>query len=776
VAISLAVAGGAPQVRAAPAQAGTARTAAAPAAAAPPAPAAARAAAGFVRLSGSPGAPAANPATGTLYVPVQCATAYCAGAQGHVLDIISTARCNARVTTDCRVIATANAGTGPTAVTIDQRTDTVYVMDGTGNVTVLNGARCNARVTSGCGRPVATVKVGLFPVAGVVDPVTRTLYVANLGGGFISVINIAACNARDTRGCGDKPRSITDKAGPGWLDVDVATDTVYVANSGSNTADTVSVMNGAACNGRTGTGCARTPATVTVGPVPFGLAVDQASDTIYVSNFSNIFTGSVSVFSGARCNGRVTSGCRRAPATVPTGSAPGLVAVDPALHTAFVVNSVDDTLSAINTRTCDGTVTSGCARRPPDVQATLLQGPGYGAFPNGFALDPGNGTAYVVNIGGDTVLSVTGIGRCNATDTAGCRAEAPSVPDNENVMTADPATHTIYAGNASLPQIDVINSATCHAGHRSGCSPVATIPTPHPGANVGAIDEATHTLYASDASSSGALLAINTSACTATDTAGCAAPSASVQIGAFPNVPVLDPATHTVYVSYGDSANKIAVVDAATCNATDTAGCGQTPAVVSVGAGTAFLAVSVATDTVYGANSGGNGFNGDTVSVLNGATCNAANNSGCGHLAATAKVGTGPFGIVADDAMHTLYVVNNANGDAPGTVSVLNIATCDGTHTAGCHARFPKMATGNSPLLAVLDPANGLLYVADFSSAEVTILNTARCNARVTVGCAAPPRQQAVGSNPYGIAVNPANHTVYVAQQNAPGSMAVFGA
>jgi DNA-binding beta-propeller fold protein YncE len=373
-------------------------------------------------------------------------------------------------------------------------------------------------------------------------------------------------------------------------------------------------------------------------------------------------------------------------------------------------------------------------------------------------------------------LSVTGIGRCNATDTAGCRGEAPSVPDQEFLLTADPATHTIYASNANLPQIDVIDSAACHAGHLSGCAPVARIPTPHAAAKVGAIDEATHTLYAADQSSSGTLLAINTAACNAADTSGCAAGAASVKIGAFPNPPVLDPATHTIYVSYGANDDMVAVVNAATCNATDTAGCGQVPAVASVGAGTKGLAVSVATDTVYGANSGGNGSGGDTVSVLNGATCNAGDTSGCGHLAATAKVGGTPFGIVADDAAHTLYVVNNQDGDAPGTVSVLNIATCNGTHTAGCAARFPTMATGNSPRLAVLDPASGLLYVTDHSSAQLTVLNTARCNAQVTSGCADPPQQQAVESAPFGIAVSPDNHTVYVTQVQAPGPMAVIAA
>ena len=151
-----------------------------------------------------------------------------------MVDLINTARCNPQVTSGCRVVATARVGTAPMAVAIDNQTGTVYVVNGTSNtVSVLNGARCNAHVTVGCGQPVATVKVGKFPAAAVINPATQTLYVGNLGGGTISVINAANCNARVTRGCGQPPRTVTDKDGPAWLDVDIATDTIYAANPGT---------------------------------------------------------------------------------------------------------------------------------------------------------------------------------------------------------------------------------------------------------------------------------------------------------------------------------------------------------------------------------------------------------------------------------------------------------------------------------------------------------------------------------------------------------------
>ena len=666
-------------------------------------------------------------------------------------------------------MATARVGSAPLAAAVDEHTDTVYVTNGNdGTVSVLNGAQCNAKLARGCGTPVATIKVGGFLVAAAVNPATGTLYVASPKGD-VFVIDAAGCNAVTTRGCTQPVRKVTDNQGPAALDVDVATDTVYAVNNGSGNGDTVSVIDGASCNGNNGSGCGRAPRTITVGSGAFWAAVDQASDTVYVANNND---GTVSVINGARCNASVTTGCGSIPPTVTTGANPQFVAVDPSSGTVFAVNQGDNTLSAINTRTCNGTATSGCQHRAPNEQAAPNQDPGYNPFPNALALVPQTGSAYVVNVGGANVLSVVSVSRCDATATAGCRAEAPSVPAHEDLISADPATGTIYASNSSLPQIDVLDGATCHAGDLVRCAPVAEIPVGHPMANVGAVDDATHTLYAADPLA-GTVVVINTSTCNATNTAGCAQRPPAIKIGASPNTPVINTATQTVYVSYGSNANRVAVVNAATCNAARTAGCGQTPAVVKVGAGTAVLAVSAATDTIYAPNSGSS-FSGDTMSVINGATCNGTSHSGCSHLAATVTVGSGPYGVTVDDRTHTVYVANNADGDSPGTVSVINGATCNGTDTAGCTGHFPTMATGRSPLLAAVDTSTGIVYVTDFSSAGVSILDGARCNASLTSGCGAPPREQAVGSQPFGLAINQNTSTVYVTDTFQAGSMSIL--
>jgi DNA-binding beta-propeller fold protein YncE len=733
-----------------------------------------RTAFGSVVLDGSPGTPAANTRTGTLYVPIQCPDSFCnTDNPAHVVDVINAATCNAKVRSGCRVVARATAGTSPNAAVVDENTDTIYVTnsvtDGNdGTVSVLNGARCNARVTAGCSTPVATIKLGGFVVAAALNPATHTLYVADLKGG-VDVIDVAACSAVTTHGCAEPIRKIRDGQGPAALDIDVATGTVYAVNNGTGNGDTVSVIDGATCNGTDGSGCGQAPRTTAVGSGASWAALDEASHTVYVTNAND---GTVSVINGARCNARVPSGCGRTWPTVTAGAVPGFVAVDPSSGTAYTVNVFDDTLAVINTRTCNGTTTSGCAGRPRNEQATPHQNPGFNSFPNELALVPQTRTAYVVNVGGRDVMSVVSVSHCNATDTTGCRTEAPSVPAHEATISADPATGTIYASNTSRPQIDVLNAATCHTGNLTGCAPVAEIPVGHPMANVSAVDAATRTLYAADPTA-GTVAAINAAACNAATTTGCAQHPPVIKIGASPNTPVINPATRTLYVSYGSNANQVAVVNTATCNATRTSGCRQTPAVVKVGTGTAVLAVSTATNTIYAPNSG-TSFSGHTMSVINGATCNGSKHSGCSRLAATVTVGSGPFGVAVNDRTHTVYVVNNAFGDSPGTVSVINGATCNGTVTGGCGQRFPIMATGIAPQLAAIDAATGTIYVTDFGSAGVTVLNGSHCNATVTSGCGAPPREEAVGSEPIGLAIYPHAGTVYVIDTFRAGSMSLL--
>ncbi len=727
---------------------------------------------GSVLLSGSPGVPVANPRTNTVYVPIQCAANFCSTpAAGHAMDVIDAARCNAEVVSGCRVLATVRVGKNPLAAVLDPPTDTIYVINGSGSVSVVNGARCNAAAKSGCRRPVATVTTGGFTVAGAVDPATRTLYVANLKGAVFA-IDIARCDAITTNGCRQPVRKIIDRPGPDAIDVDIATDTVYAADGGaSGNGDTLSVIDGAQCNGSVGSGCDRAPRTVRVGTNPYWDAVDQATNTVYVANDNE---GTVSVINGARCNATVTTGCKRLPTTVSTGGGAGFVAVDEPQHTAFVGNSVDDTLSAINTKQCSGTHTAGCPKLAPAQQASSNQGPGYAQFPTQFALIPRTSSAYLLNVGGSNVLAVVDLSRCDAVNTSACRVDAPSVPqDHEYLAAIDPTTNTIYASNTTKPRIDVLSGATCRAGQLSGCTPVAEIPIDEPAAQVGAVDNTTSTLYVSGAKS---ISVINTATCNAEVTTGCSSRPATIPIGASPGIPALNPATQTLYVAFGKTGSKVAAINAATCNAHTTTGCGQTPGIVNVGAGTNQLAVSTATNTVYAPAAGPN-FSGNTVDVINGATCDATELAGCGRPAATVKVGAGPDGVAVNDLTHTVYVANNADGDTPGTVSVINDATCNGVNTSGCNSLAATVAIGRAARLVAIDTATDDIYVTDYGSAAVSIIDGSTCNATSTPGCSRPAALKAVGSEANGLAVDDSTNTVYAFTFAGPGlgATSVFG-
>jgi DNA-binding beta-propeller fold protein YncE len=766
----------------------------------------------WVHLDGSPGSPAVNAQTGTLYVPIECPTAACA-AGSNIVDVINTARCSALIASGCHVVAREVVGVDPQAVAIDEATGTIYVPDAEGETSVFSGARCNARVTSGCGVSEASVDVG--GVAAVVNPATRTLYVADPGGG-IHVIDTATCNARTPALCADWVSTVTDYAGPQAIDVDIATDTVYAVNNGWGKAGSVSVIDGGTCNGSDGIGCASAPRTIAVGNGASWDAVDQASGTVYVANQND---GTVSMINGSLCDSSVTTDCTSAPlpapshlspavvdtaaqsrsagavledaritpgicvpsrspdcvnraVAVPSGAGAAGVAVDEALHTAFVVNAEDDTLSAFDTRICNATTVSTCEDHRVRDPAGVDQLAGYNGFPNSITLLPQTDTAYLVSTHGSDVLAVVNVAQCNAVETSACRADSPSLSDPGFEATVDAATDTIYASNNSLAEIDVLNGATCDATRRSGCAPLAEIPMPDPAAAMGAIDDTTDTLYVAD-SYSNTVAVINIATCNATNVTGCAARPGSINVGAAPGSPMLNPATNTLYVPFGTSADRIAVINTATCNAEVGAGCGQRPADINVGGGTYALGVSVTTDTIYAPSGGIIGPPANTVEVISGADCNGSDHSGCGHIAATVLVGPDPYGVAVSDATETVYVAGNADGDAPGTLSMINESTCNGSDTAGCGGVLPSVGVGRGPHQVVVDGSADFVYVTDHAGAEVSELNGATCNAENTSGCGSVI-EQAVGSQPSGLAVNPDTNTVYAMTFLQAASISVF--
>jgi YVTN family beta-propeller protein len=265
------------------------------------------------------------------------------------LAVVDGRTCNAARTSGCRrPPRTIGVGKAPQFLDVDERTKTVYVANtGSNTLSVIDARRLRVR---------ATVRVGPQPFTVAVNDATGSVYVADLGAHTVSIVDGRTCNASTVSGCGRRPVAVNLGEVPGGIAINTRTDTVYV--TGQRTTD-VSVIDGRTCNARTTSGCRRKPVRVIAGAGARGIAVNEKTNTVYVANTAD---DTVSVIDGRTCNASVHSGCRRSVAFAPAGSSPRRVAIDEATDTVYVTNAGSDTVTMVNGRTCNGRVHTGCNR------------------------------------------------------------------------------------------------------------------------------------------------------------------------------------------------------------------------------------------------------------------------------------------------------------------------------------------------------------------------------------------------------------------------------
>ena len=597
------------------------------------------------------------------------------------------------------LVGSAPVGKGPSVVALDPATHTIYVANGNnanggnagGNtVSVIDARHCNAQDVSRCRGPWPTITVGNLPAGVAVDQKTDTVYVTNFGDNAVSVFNGATCNALNTSGCGQTPATVPVGPAPLGMFDDPANHTVYIANCDSScglggpSSTAVSMLDTSTCNAADLAGCPATqPPTVDVGAAPDNVDVDQATHTVYVTTIGA--HNGWAVFDASTCNATVQSGCATIGRLTGDPSGPNDAAVDPANDTLYTAN-FDNTVSAFDLRHCNASDLAGCATQKPgtvtpfplarfrarpvgrgrcpaaqrvcrrtrrttrwswSTRTYVTEATGQparhcgrrrstpGATPRGSSLDSQTQTLYTANQV-DNDVSVIDASRCNAQTTAGCRHPAPAVAiSGPGGLAADPAVHTTYV-TSGTSTVSMIDTSGCNASHPSGCAttPATAMVGDNPSAV--AVDGQTHTVYVANAGkgSSGSVSVIDAATCNATDRAGCGTPATLHVPGGKPDGIAVDAATGTIYVATITSSgpNLISVFNAATCNAAHTTGCGQTPAVLKVGHSAGgnsalSLAVDQATNTIYATNVVTNTepFRGDSVYVINGATCDAAN-------------------------------------------------------------------------------------------------------------------------------------------------------
>jgi len=621
-----------------------------------------------ISAGAGPSSLALDPATTTLYVTDAGPGGNLAG---HSVSVIDTATCNAATHAGCsQTPARLHVGPGPFDLDLNKANNTIYVGNtGNNTVSVIDGATCDASVRSGCDQHPPTVHVGTFPFAVAFDSAHDSVYVGTADGGTLSVINGATCNAIDRAGCATHPATV-HVAPPGYgttVDVfmDEANHTAYAAIDPcpcSNSASPggrglVAMLNTNTCNGIVTAGCGQRPIISSSGGFPFTVLVDTGADTVYVGLNSN----TLEILRADRCNSTSTAGCPRPLPTVAVGADPFAVAVDTVTHTAYVANIGSNSVSVVDTATCNAESAGGCRA----VAATVNVGDG----PIGVALDQATDTIYVTNVYGNTVSVIDGI-TCNASDHSGCANTPPTiaVPPGPYDAAVDQATDTVYvsADGAAPPftgdTVSVINGATCNATRTAGCDqtpPEMTLGEDNPGSP--AVDEATDTVYVPIDGSTymgDTVAVINGAICNGKVHSGCAQVPQNITVGTEPGTAAIDIATDTVYVSNVMSAT-VSVVDGATCNGMVTSGCAQIPPTVAVGLGPYGVAIDQATEAVVVTNAEYEPTSLDyTVSIIDGARCNARHRAGCGGPPKTVEVGGAPAGVAVDDHTDTAYVVN----------------------------------------------------------------------------------------------------------------------
>jgi DNA-binding beta-propeller fold protein YncE len=746
---------------------------------------------GSAPVGNGPSTLALNPATHTLYV-ANGNNDNGPNAGGNTVSVIDTRRCHVHDISNCTgPWPTITVGSLPSGVAIDQGTDTVYVTDVADNmVSVFNGGTCNAENTRGCGQTPAAVPVGLAPLELFADLANHTVYVVNYGapafGGppgdstTVSMINSATCNAADLAACPKTaPPTVDVGAAPDDVEVDQSTHTVYVTTIGA--LNGWSVFDANTCNATDQSGCA-TLGYLTGDQIgPNAAQVDTANDTLYTANYDN----TVSAFDLHQCDAADLAGCASdVPGTVTVPPGPGLgfdhvlwLAVDAPLHTVYAVYQKDDVLRVIDTNLCSGADPAGCATlNPPEIHT--------GAGPEMVRLDPQTQTLYTADEV-DNNVSVIDATRCDAQTTLGCMHPAPEVPIGSAGLAADAAVATTYVAGGTNT-VSMIDTRDCYTHHPAGCATAPATVTVGTSPVAVAVNPATHTVYVADfgADTSGTVSVFDDRTCNASHQAGCGAVSTLQVPGGNPGDIAVNAKTDTVYVATitGTGPNLISVFDGATCNAADTAGCQQTPVTLSVGdsggcpgCSALNLAIDPLTNTVYATNVilDTAPFIGNSVYVIDGATCDAENGTGCGQtpatvtIAANPPIGANPWGIAVDQATDTIYTANIADGETPGTVSMINGATCNGQNTTGCGQTPITAPAGFGAVGIATDPITDDVYTANTENASVSVIGGDTCNRLNATGCSHTPAEVAVGDYPGSIAVDPAVDTAYV--QNIEG-------
>jgi DNA-binding beta-propeller fold protein YncE len=123
-------------------------------------------------------------------------------------------------------------------------------------------------------------------------------------------------------------------------------------------------------------------------------------------------------------------------ATSTVGATPRFMTIAKATHTLYVANQNSDSLTMINTATCNARRTTGCTATWPDVQV--------GHLPYGVRVDQRTQHLYIAERGDSTVREIN-TQHCRATDQSRCaRTKIINAGGWSIIVTVDETTRTVY--------------------------------------------------------------------------------------------------------------------------------------------------------------------------------------------------------------------------------------------------------------------------------------------------------------------------------------------
>jgi DNA-binding beta-propeller fold protein YncE len=525
--------------------------------------------------------------------------------------------------------------------------------------------------------------------------------------------------------------------------------------------------------------------TVPVGLFANALIVDPVTNTVFVTNQGTAGPGTLSVIDGNSCNATNRSGCAAQPeASVNVGDGPSGIGINPVTNTIYVTNTgpgnpIPDghTVSVIDGARCRAGDLSGCSSI-----GTVPVGLG----PVNLTVDPTTNTIYL----GDTYPDTAGRGfitlingaTCDAADQAGCGSAAhPIVAVGADPIgyAVDPNNNSVYVTNASDDTVSVIDDTKCSAKRSAGCENLPPTIAVSGAPSWPVVDPATHTIYVVDQADNDVAI-LNDQGCDAETTYGCRHPVPSVPAGSFPNAATTDTRFGTIYVGDAHAFQPpytISMIDAARCNASELSRCERPPRTLSTAGRPFGMAADQGTNTVYVATDG-------PLQVIDAATCNATTSIGCED---TASVPAGGHSVAVDQSTDTIYTVNN-HPDGSGYISVIDGRRCNGADTSGCARQtattVPTVAVGNqiafgitaptvdrTPDRLAVDDGTHTLYVTNAGDQTVSVIDITHCRAGDASRCASLQPATVPLPNalaPVAIAVDSATNTAYVADNPFP--------